>query len=233
MKYERIKRGQFVQRVNRFVAEVIIDGKIERVHVKNTGRLKELLQPNAVVLLEEGKQTKRKTKYSLIAAYKDELLVNIDSLAPNKVVHEALVEEKISEIGSVDTVKKEVNFSSSRFDLYYEKGTEKGFIEVKGVTLEKKGVAMFPDAPTIRGTKHLVELMKATEKGYTATIIFLLQMANCHTFMPNHEMDQLFSDALLAASKRNVRILAYDTMVFEDQLLFNRSIPVTFPSRHV
>ncbi|MDA3128811.1 DNA/RNA nuclease SfsA [Aliibacillus thermotolerans] len=233
MKYERIKRGQFVQRVNRFVAEVIIDGKIERVHVKNTGRLKELLQPNAVVLLEEGKQTKRKTKYSLIAAYKDELLVNIDSLAPNKVVHEALVEEKISEIGSVDTVKKEVNFSSSRFDLYYEKGTEKGFIEVKGVTLEKKGVAMFPDAPTIRGTKHLVELMKATEKGYTATIIFLLQMANCHTFMPNHEMDQSFSDALLAASKRNVRILAYDTMVFEDQLLFNRSIPVTFPSRHV
>lgn len=229
MKYHEIKRGKFVQRANRFIAEVVVDGSIEQVHVKNTGRLRELLRPGATVLLEKAKRANRKTKYSLIAVYKNRLLVNIDSLAPNQVVLEALAAGKIKEIGFVDKIKKEVTFHSSRFDLYYEKGEEKGFVEVKGVTLEENGVAMFPDAPTKRGTKHLLELMDAVEKGYTGTVLFLLQMKQCYMFTPNEQMDEEFTETLVQAMKRNVRILAYDTVVKENELTFDQPIPIQLP----
>ena len=175
-------RGIFYQRLNRFVAEVYIDGQKEKVHVKNTGRLKELLIQNVEVLLEESNDPNRKTKYSLIAVKKGERWVNIDSQAPNTVAYEAILDGKIAEIGTVQKLKKEVKYGDSRFDLYFETQEERGFIEVKGVTLEKDGVAVFPDAPTSRGTKHVLELMKAVEEGYKGIVLFIIQMEGCRFF---------------------------------------------------
>ncbi|HCG4535985.1 DNA/RNA nuclease SfsA [Ureibacillus chungkukjangi] len=226
MKYGEIIRGQFCKRMNRFIAEVIIEDQIERVHIKNTGRLKELFLPDADVLLERSKNPERKTKFSLIAVNKQGQWVNIDSQAPNKVAFEALLEGKISELGNVSTLKREVTYGASRFDLYFEQGEQKGFIEVKGVTLERDGIAMFPDAPTTRGTKHVLELAKAVQEGYSCTILLVVQLKGCEYFVPNRETDPKFADALLFAAQAGVQILAYDTIVKEDEMILNRAIPV-------
>ena len=226
MKYGEIIRGQFLRRMNRFIAEVTIDGHIERVHIKNTGRLKELFLPDTDVLLEQSNNPERKTKFSLIAVKKDEQWVNIDSQAPNKVAFEALGAGKISELGYVNTVKREVTYGASRFDLYFEQGNQKGFIEVKGVTLERAGTAMFPDAPTTRGTKHVLELAKAVQEGYSCTILLVVQLKGCAYFTPNREMDPKFADALLYAAQAGVQILAYDTIVKEDGMVLNKAMPV-------
>lgn len=227
MKYGEIVRGKFQKRINRFIAEVFIDGEIVSVHVKNTGRLRELLLPNAEVLLERSNNPNRKTKYSLIAVKKQNLWVNIDSQAPNTVAYNALKEGKIIEFSNFTTFKREVSFGHSRFDLYVENEGEKGFIEIKGVTLEKDGLAMFPDAPTTRGTKHVLELMEAIKEGYTGTVLFIVQMEGCHTFTPNTEMDPAFSRALKQAQEKGVQILAYDTVVTENELTIGKSIAVT------
>ena len=226
MKYGKMVKGRLIRKVNRFIAEVTIDGKKEAVHIKNTGRLKELLQPDAEVLLELSNNPKRKTRFSLIAAVKNGNLVNIDSQAPNAVVFEALNEGKLQEFGLVDMVKREVTYGDSRFDLYFENGEDRGFIEVKGVTLEENGIAMFPDAPTARGTKHLLELAKAVQEGYRCTILFVVQMKSCQLFVPNMEMDPIFADALLYAKQQGVRILAYDAIVREDELVLDQPVPV-------
>ncbi|MBM7609093.1 sugar fermentation stimulation protein A [Lysinibacillus composti] len=226
MKYEKIVHGQFDQRINRFIAEVTIDGGKERVHVKNTGRLKELFLPGADVLLEETNNPNRKTKYSLTAVMKQGRWVNIDSQAPNKVAFEAVRNGKIAEIGEVTAIKREVTYGASRFDLYFEQGDQKGFIEVKGVTLEKEGIAMFPDAPTTRGTKHVLELAKAVEEGYKCAILLVVQLKGCQEFVPNRETDPAFADALLQASEAGVQILAYDSVVTEDGLVLDQAIPV-------
>src|SRR5690625_4113404 len=193
MKYGEIVHGVFVKRLNRFIAEIFVHGEKESVHIKNTGRLKELLQPSTEVLLEYSGNPQRKTKYSLIAVAKDEGWVNIDSQAPNTVAFEALKNGEIKEFGKVKLAKREVTYGASRFDLYFERDKEKGFIEVKGVTLEKDGVAMFPDAPTTRGTKHVLELIDALDEGYTATVLYVIQMKYCHTFTPYAEMDPAFT----------------------------------------
>jgi|SRR5690625_2623291 len=226
MQYTNIVNGKFVRRVNRFIAEVMVEGFKEQVHIKNTGRLKELLLPEVQVLLEKSQNPNRKTKYSIIAASKHGRWVNIDSQAPNKVAYEAIQAGKILELGFVNNLTREVTFNSSRFDLYYENQGEKGFIEVKGVTLEKDGIAMFPDAPTTRGTKHVLELIDALDEGYTATVLFVIQMKYCHTFTPYAEMDPAFTEALLKAQRKGVRILAYDCLVDEDQLVLDQPIPV-------
>lgn len=226
MKYEKIVHGQFNQRINRFIAEVTIDGVKERVHIKNTGRLKELFLPGTDVLLEETNNPNRKTRFSLTAVMKEGRWVNIDSQAPNKVAFEAIQDGKIAEIGEVATVKREVTYGASRFDLYFEQGDQKGFIEVKGVTLEKEGIAMFPDAPTTRGTKHVVELAKAIEEGYKCAILLVVQLKGCKEFVPNRETDPAFADALLQAAEAGVQILAYDTVVTEDELVLDQAIPV-------
>ncbi len=166
MQYGNMIEARFLRRVNRFTAFVELNGQEEMVHVKNTGRCKELLLEGARVFLEEADKEGRKTKYSLIAVYKGDVLVNMDSQAPNQMAAEALAERKIMEIGAVDFLKREVKYENSRFDLFYQKGEKKGFIEVKGVTLEENGIAKFPDAPTERGAKHLRELIKAKEEGY-------------------------------------------------------------------
>jgi len=226
MKYGKIVHGKLERRVNRFIAEVFIAGVKEQVHIKNTGRLKELLLPGADVLLEVSDNPQRKTTYSLIAAMKNDAWVNIDSLAPNAIVFEALQRREIAEFAELQLVKREVTYGTSRFDIYYEKEGERGFIEVKGVTLEKNGVAMFPDAPTVRGTKHVLELIQASREGYAAAILFLVQMKGCNTFRPHAEMDPDFADAVRKASREGVQVLAYDCMVKDNELILDKPVTV-------
>ncbi|WP_089609916.1 DNA/RNA nuclease SfsA [Dehalobacterium formicoaceticum] len=230
MEYGNITKATFLHRPNRFIAHVLIDGKEEIVHVKNTGRCRELLQPEAQVILEKSSNPNRKTKYSLIAVYKGGLLVNIDSQAPNTVVFEGIQDHQIPEINEVITLKKEMTFGRSRFDLYFENGRgQQGFIEVKGVTLENQGVAMFPDAPTLRGTKHIREMIRAVEEGYQGYIFFLLQMKEIKYFTPNTLMDPKFSEAISAAHDAGVKILAYDALVTEKKLILGNKIKTVLP----
>ena len=213
MEYGKMVEAKLLRRINRFTAFVELNGQEEMVHVKNTGRCKELLLEGASVFLEEADKEGRKTKYSLIAVYKGDALVNMDSQAPNQMAAEALAEGKIKEIGEVDFLKREVKYDNSRFDLYYQKDGKKGFIEVKGVTLEENGVAKFPDAPTERGAKHLRELIKAKQEGYEAAVLFVIQMKGIKEFCPNEERDPAFAAALREASAAGVKILAYDCHV--------------------
>ncbi|MGM9917443.1 DNA/RNA nuclease SfsA [Anaerotignum sp.] len=226
MKYGKMVEARFLRRVNRFTAFVELDGQEEMVHVKNTGRCKELLIEGARVFLEEADKEGRKTKYSLIAVYKGDMLVNMDSQAPNHMAAEALAEGKIEEIGEVDFLKREVKYGNSRFDIYYQKGGQKGFIEVKGVTLEEDGIAMFPDAPTERGTKHLRELIKAKEEGYEAAVLFVIQMKGRKAFRPNEERDGKFTEALRDAAEAGVKILAYDCGVQVGKAWIAEKVPV-------
>lgn len=224
MKYITIKEGIFLRRPNRFIAYVLIDGHEEKVHVKNTGRCKELLIEGAKVILEEGRGDKRKTKYSLIAVWKGDLLINMDSQAPNKVVEEALLNGKISEIGDVTFLKRETVFGDSRLDFYFEKEAQKGFIEVKGITLEENGIGKFPDAPTQRGVKHLYELMRAVEEGYQAYAFFVVQLKGVHRFCPNTKTDPEFTKVLQLAHQKGVQILVYDCSVTEDSLVISEKV---------
>lgn len=226
MKYGEIVHGKFKKRLNRFIAEVEVQGKEERVHVKNTGRLKELLLPDANIVLEVSANSNRKTRCSLIGVEKNKRWVNIDSQAPNQTVLEAVQDGLISEIGDVLSVKKEVTYGTSRFDIAFEKEKAKGFIEVKGVTLEREGIALFPDAPTQRGTKHVLELATAAQEGYESIILFLIQLDGCHAFVPNWETDTTLANALCYAKEHGVQILAYDTIVNEKELILNKEIPV-------
>ena len=226
MKYENIKEAVFIERPNRFIANVCIDGKEEKVHVKNTGRCRELLLKGCRVFLEESKNSARKTKYSLVAVYKGERLINMDSQIPNYVAEEALKKGIIKEIGIPDFVKREVKYSQSRFDIYYEKDGRKGFIEVKGVTLEKNGEVLFPEAPTERGTKHIKELIKAKKEGYEAAVLFVIQMKDVSFFAPNAETDKDFSQALKNAKEEGVNILAYDCDVKEDEIVLKDKVEV-------
>ena len=226
MEYGKMMEARFLRRVNRFTAFVELNGQEEMVHVKNTGRCRELLLEGARVFLEEADKESRKTKYSLIAVYKGDVLVNMDSQAPNQMAAEALAEGKIEEIGEVNFLKREVKYENSRFDIYYQKGEKKGFIEVKGVTLEEDGIAKFPDAPTERGAKHLRELIKAKEEGYEATVLFVIQMKGIGEFRPNEERDQNFTAALREAAAAGVKILAYDCGVQVGKVWIEDKIPV-------
>ncbi|NLJ98794.1 MAG: DNA/RNA nuclease SfsA [Tissierellia bacterium] len=226
MKYSNIVEGTFVNRPNRFIANVIIDEKPEKVHVRNTGRCKEILKEGTKVYLQKSNNPNRKTKYSLISAYKGNSLINIDSQVPNEVIYTSILSNKVAEIKDVDLLKREVTYGNSRFDLYYEKSNSKGFIEIKGVTLETEGISMFPDAPTERGTKHVLEMIQSLEEGYESYIFFLIQMADVHSFKPNKIMDDKFSTALLKAKNAGVHILAYNSIVTKDQIYLNEKIKV-------
>lgn len=228
MKYPSVKTAKFIRRPNRFIAHVIVDDHEEIVHVKNTGRCREILQEGTVVLLEETKNTKRKTRYSIIAAYKGDVLINIDSLIPNMVVYQGIKEGKIEEIHDVTKLSKETVYGNSRFDLYFETNEQRGFIEVKGVTLETEGIAMFPDAPTQRGCKHVYEMIKAVEEGYAGFIFFLIQMKGVKYFTPFELRDPEFAKALKLASEKGVKVLAYDSTVYEDEITIGTPVEVRF-----
>jgi sugar fermentation stimulation protein A len=239
MKYRKIENGIFLARPNRFVAHVLIHGEEHIVHVKNTGRCREILQPGVRVHLEdyEGDIRNRKTRYSLVAAEKPDeeaeaghRLINIDSQAPNKAVGEALASGIIQLPGFEDglfLIKPEQCFGSSRFDFYIEghKG-QKAFIEVKGVTLEDRGIVRFPDAPTIRGVKHIHELVKAVEQGYKAFVIFVIQMQDVRYFEPNDETHAAFGQALRVAARKGVLSLAYDCRVTKSTMKICKAVPV-------
>ena len=182
MTYNNIHKGIFRSRPNRFIAEVDVGDQLQRCHVKNTGRCKELLLPGATAYLNQADNPNRTTKYDLIAICKGDSLVNIDSQAPNHVFREYLQAGRY--IDSITTIKSEAKYGGSRFDFYVETKDRKIFIEVKGVTLEKDGIAFFPDAPTQRGIKHLNELAQSIQDGYEAHVIFIIQMKGIRHFEP-------------------------------------------------
>ena len=226
MKYQKIVEGTFIERPNRFIAKVLIDGREETVHVKNTGRCRELLPYGAKVYLadEEGKE--RKTRYDLVAALKDNRIINMDSQAPNVVVREALQQGLI--LRDIKEIKPEFTYGESRFDFFVrtESDSKGGFIEVKGVTLENDNIVAFPDAPSERAVKHVDELIKACKEGYEAYILFVIQMENVKFLIPNETTHKEFADALRRAKDAGVQILAYDTKVTPDSMIINQPVDV-------
>lgn len=208
MVYQNIKEGKFINRPNRFIANVLIDGEEEICHVKNTGRCRELLLPEATVFVQEFDSSSRKTRYDLIGVIKDERHINIDSQVPNKVFYEWLQKGILFE--DIDTIKPEMKYRNSRFDFYIETEKDKIFIEVKGVTLEENNVALFPDAPTERGVKHINELVECMKEGYRAYIVFVIQMKGVAVFSPNEKTHKEFAEALKYAYHKGVKVLAYD-----------------------
>ena len=224
MKYTNIVEGRFVERPNRFIAYVEIDGKTEICHVKNTGRCKELLIPGCRVFLQVADNPNRKTKYDLIGVMKGDLMINMDSQVPNKVVEEWLKKSQV--LFKNPVIRSEKKFGNSRFDLYVEDGDRKAFIEVKGVTLEMDGIASFPDAPTERGIKHLKELQSCLEHGYEAYVFFVIQMKGIKKMQPNWERHQAFGEALTEASAAGVNVLAYDCIITEDSIQLDQPVEV-------
>jgi sugar fermentation stimulation protein A len=228
MKYSNIVSGIFLSRPNRFIAHVIINGREEVAHVKNTGRCRELLIPGARVCLQRHDNPSRKTNFSLIAVEKGSMLVNIDSQAPNKVLLEALKAGlRLPELKQlVDFIKPESVYGNSRFDFYIQAGYQQAYIEVKGVTLEQDGIARFPDAPTERGVKHVRELIKASENGFTAYVVFIVQMKGMRWVTPNDGTHAAFGDALRDAKKAGVNLIAYDCYIGPDEMRLDEPVPV-------
>ncbi|MBR2394204.1 MAG: DNA/RNA nuclease SfsA [Candidatus Methanomethylophilaceae archaeon] len=202
MRYSNIREGRFVSRPNRFIAMVEVDGIIEKCHVKNTGRCREILVPGTKVVLQGSDSETRKTRYDLIAAYKGDMLINIDSQAPNVVFGEYLRSSQMFSDEAV--VRPEYTHGDSRFDFYVEDGTRKVLIEVKGVTLEFDGVCMFPDAPTERGVKHLRGLAHAIDEGYESMVCLIVQMKGMDHFIPNYATHREFGEVLEDACSRGV-----------------------------
>lgn len=224
MKYENVKEGTFVTRPNRFLAHVTIDGREEICHVKNTGRLGELLIPGARVYVTGNDNPKRKTKYSLIAVEKEGILYNIDSQAPNKLAYEWI--EKGQFLSDITYLKAEKTYKKSRFDLYLETKDKKIFMEVKGVTLNQNGIGLFPDAPTERGKKHVLELCEAIEDGYEAWLLFVVKFQPVKGFMPNTVRQPDFTQSLKAAKEKGVHIMAVCASVSPESLFIEKEIPV-------
>ena len=224
MNYGKIVEGRFIDRPNRFIAHVEIGGVVETVHVKNTGRCRELLQPNALVYLEEGMNPERKTPYDLVAVMKGDVLVNMDSQAPNKAVKEWLEESDF--FSDLILLCPEKTFGNSRFDFYGETGETKFFMEVKGVTLEEDGVMRFPDAPSERAVKHLEELIEAKKAGYEAYVMFVIQMKGAKYFAPHWDMHPDFAAALEKAAHAGVKVLAYDCIVTPQSMKLDKPVQV-------
>ena len=224
MQYANVRPAVFLSRPNRFIAKVEIDGQEETVHVKNTGRCRELLIPGRTVWLEEGSNPNRKTKYDLIAVDKDGLPVNMDAQAPNKVFAEWAAAGNF--VPGLTLLRPETTWGKSRFDFYWEAGDRRGFVEVKGCTLEEDGFCRFPDAPTERGVKHLNELTSCIEAGYEAAVCFVIQMEGMKSFSPNDATHPAFGDALRAAHAAGVQVLAVGCRVEPDRLEIVCDIPV-------
>ena len=216
MRYADTEEGVFLRRPNRFEAYVSLCGKETLVHVKNTGRCRELLVPGARVVLQRSGGGKRKTAHDLIAVYKKGLgLVNIDSQSPNKAAEEWLRSGR-SFFGKLDLVKPEQNYGSSRIDFYLEKAGERILLEVKGCTLEREGVGYFPDAPTARGSKHLRELAASLEEGFKPFLAFVIAMPRVRKVIPNAETDPAFAEYFRKALQAGVRVLLLRCLIRKD-----------------
>ncbi len=226
MKYRNITEGIFHARPNRFIAEVTVDGEMQRVHVKNTGRCRELLIPGCRVYLEKSGNPERKTAYDLVAVETPWGIVNMDSQIPNAAAEEWLRKQYPDAI-----IRREVKRESSRVDLTMERDGILTWIEVKGVTLAVDGVAMFPDAPTERGVKHIRELTQGVKNGESAWIFFVIQREDCRLFKPNRETHPELGDALLDAQDAGVKIMAMDCRVMPDGMEIRGEIPVNLTKK--
>jgi len=223
----RVFIAQFIRRPDRFQAYVNFKGEDLLVHVPNTGRCKEILIPGSTVLLREELNPSRKTLYDLIGAYKGNKIINIDSQIPNKVVAEALKDKKVEKLVRYNIIEREKTFGNSRFDFKLSNDMgEEYYLEVKGVTLEEDGKTMFPDAPTQRGRKHLLELIEAKKIGFGAGVLFLIQMSDIDNFSPYDDMDGEFGEVLRLACKSGVDIFAYECEVGEKFITLSKEVEV-------
>ena len=223
MKYANMIPGTFLSRPNRFIAHVEINGQTEVVHVKNTGRCRELLPVGAEVWCQKSDNPARKTKFDLITVRKGKRLINMDSQAPNLAAKEWLAS---GGLGNVENLRAETVHGDSRFDFSFTLEGKKCFLEVKGVTLENDGVCAFPDAPTQRGAKHLRGLTEAAKAGFGAYVLFVIQMADVEYLHPNDVTDPNFSTALREAAANGVQVLAMDCEVTVDELRIRKAVPV-------
>lgn len=229
MRYQNIVTANFIERPNRFIAYVDIAGERTKVHVKNTGRCREVLRDNARVYLEQSDNPERSTAYDLVAVDKEGRLINMDSSAPNKVIGEWLRAGGLYQ--DVTLVRPETTFGNSRFDFYVESESgRRAFIEVKGVTLENDNVAAFPDAPSERAVKHVEELIEAHAQGYESYLLFVVQMKGINYVEPNWRTQPAFAEALQRARSAGVRLLAYDCLVREDGMEIGGEVPVIVDS---
>lgn len=224
MKYERIRKGMFLERPNRFIAYIESDGRKETVHVKNTGRCTELLVPGAEVYIQKSDNPQRKTGWDLISVRKGDRIINMDSQIPNRVVQEWMEEGHFAE--GIDLIRPEYPYRNSRIDLYVETGDRKILVEVKGVTLEEDGVVRFPDAPSERAVKHVEELTEAVKEGYEAYVFFVIQMRGVRCFTPNMDTHPAFGEALRKAAGGGVHVVAYDCEVSIDSITLAEEVPV-------
>ena len=229
MKYTSIQKAVFLSRPNRFIAECEVDGEKVVAHVKNTGRCKELLIPGATVYLDEPSGRERKTKYDLVAVEKvcDDgqiVLINMDSQAPNEATAQFLKSGSL--FPNYTNIRREFTVGKSRFDFRIEEVERLTYLEVKGVTLEHNGIAMFPDAPTERGIKHIEELIELKNQGFGAAILFVIQMKGITEFRPNDITHKAFGDALRRAKETGVSIFAYDCIVTPDSITIDQPIEV-------
>lgn len=226
MKYENIRKGIFLKRINRFIAHVLINDEIEICHVKNTGRCEEILIEGNEVYVQEFDSDKRKTKFDLVSVKKGIRLINIDSQVPNKMFYEWVKQGNLFE--NLKILKSEVFYKNSRFDFYVEHLDKKVFVEVKGVTLENDGVVLFPDAPTSRGVKHLNELISAKQEGFDAYVIFVIQMEGVKYFTPNYEMHKEFGKTLVKCKQNGVNLIALDSYVDFDEIRIKNFVEIVF-----
>lgn len=222
MRYGEILPAVFLSRPNRFIAHVLVEGEEVVCHVKNTGRCRELLRPEARVWLEKGTNPKRKTAYDLVTVEKGRRLVNMDAQAPNKIFGEWALRLE----AGIRSVRPEVAFGDSRLDFLLETEQGRHYVEVKGVTLEEGGHVFFPDALTERGVRHLHTLMRAVEQGHRATVFFVVQMADVLDFSPNDSTDPAFGQALRQAAAAGVQVLAFTCQVTPEEVTMDRQIPV-------
>lgn len=223
MRYENMIAGRFLSRPNRFVAHVQINGKEEIVHVKNTGRCRELLPVGAEVWCQHWDSPTRKTKYDLISVRKGSRIINMDSQAPNAAVREWLQQ---GGLGEIKNLKWEYTHGDSRFDFAFEKDGRRCFLEVKGVTLENDGICAFPDAPTERGVKHLKGLAGLAQQGFGAYVLFVVQMENVRYLHPNDNTDPAFGAALREASAAGVQVLAMECAVSAETMTISKPAEV-------
>jgi sugar fermentation stimulation protein A len=222
-----VLEATFIRRPNRFQGYILLDNEEMMVHVPNTGRCKEILIPGTTVILRQEDAPERKTKYDLISAYKGDKLISIDSHIPNKVVEEALIYKKIPSLVRYTKIMREKTFGNSRFDFKLSDEQENEYyLEVKGVTLESNGIASFPDAPTERGRKHLLELVEAKKQGKGAGVIFLIQIDDIKAFTPHDETDPEFGAALRYAANNGVDVFAYCSEVTKDSITLKKEVQV-------
>ena len=222
MRYGEILPAVFLSRPNRFIAHVLVEGEEVVCHVKNTGRCRELLRPEARVWLEKGTNPKRKTAYDLVAVEKGHRLVNMDAQAPNKIFGEWALQME----PGIRSIRPEMTFEDSRLDFLLETEQGRHYVEVKGVTLEEGGHVYFPDAPTERGVRHLHTLMRAVEQGHRATVFFVVQMADVLDFSPHDSTDPAFGQALRQAVAAGVQVLAFTCRVTPEEVTMDHQIPV-------